>query len=204
MGRLKRSRVIIAVVALALVSSLVALLVLFRPRPPLPVAPNALDTSHGPAFDLRVEKPRQARPLFGILPTKVEEKLFGGGELRFDNTRPGATVVRFSPDRLELRADGWDLSLVTDAAGRVTPETRLLFPIVLGEKQRALRCRPADFARGYLRTTKGAVVSDGSFVVELAICENAESGKVIEWPPAPLTVRGSFAGLTQNTTRDQK
>jgi hypothetical protein len=36
---------------------------------------------------------------------------------------------------------------------------------------------------------------DGRFLVELAACKNAESGKAIEWPPAPLTVRGSFNGL---------
>ncbi len=39
---------------------------------------------------------------------------------------------------------------------------------------------------------------DGRFQLELAICENVETGKVIEWPPAPLTVRGSFAGVPQD------
>lgn len=206
MGRVKRSRIIIVIVALALVASLLVVLLIFRARPPEPVAPTALDTSQGPAFDVRVEKPRGARPLFGIFPTKWEEKLFGGGELRFDNTKPGATVVRFAPGRLELRAEGWDLSLVTDADGRVTPGTRLLFPILLAEKQRTLRCRPADPATGYIRTSKraGSEVSDGSFVVELAVCENAETGKVIEWPPAPLTVRGSFAGLPPEIPRQPK
>jgi hypothetical protein len=35
----------------------------------------------------------------------------------------------------------------------------------------------------------------GSFVVKLAICENARSGKIANWPPAPLTVHGSFDRL---------
>lgn len=196
MSKFTRTRVTFAVIAVAVVSGLAALL-LFRPRPPEPVAPTVLDTSQGPAFDVRVEKPRRSRPLFGIFPSNWEEKLFGVAELRFDNATPGATVVRFAHDRLELRADSWDLSLVTDTDGRVTPETRLLFPIRLAEKQRNLRCRPSDPATGSIRSSKraGTEVSDGSFTVELAICENAETGKVVEWPAAPLTVRGSFAGL---------
>jgi hypothetical protein len=36
-----------------------------------------------------------------------------------------------------------------------------------------------------------------AFLVELATCENADSRKTIEWPPAPLTVRGNFEGLPQ-------
>ena len=34
----------------------------------------------------------------------------------------------------------------------------------------------------------------GRFLIELATCKNAESGKAIEWPAAPLTVSGSFVG----------
>jgi hypothetical protein len=51
----------------------------------------------------------------------------------------------------------------------------------------------------------GAEVLDGSFLVELAACEDAETGKVLDteaganpgdaWPEAPLTLRGSFEGL---------
>ena len=59
-----------------------------------------------------------------------------------------------------------------------------------------LDCRPADRATGYLNTTTraGSDKLGGRFLVELAICKNAESGKTINWPPAPLTVRGSFVG----------
>jgi hypothetical protein len=60
-----------------------------------------------------------------------------------------------------------------------------------------LDCRPADRASGYLRTTKRAGSEDlgGSFLVELANCKNAESGKTTNWPPRPLTLRGRFQDL---------
>jgi hypothetical protein len=53
---------------------------------------------------------------------------------------------------------------------------------------------------GYLHATAraGPDVLDGRFLVELATCENAETGKVIKWPPAPLTVRGKFEGLPRD------
>jgi hypothetical protein len=86
-----------------------------------------------------------------------------------------------------------------DGEGHVASGTHLVYTMILAEKQRTLRCRPADGAPGYLRTTTrvGSDALDGRFLVELATCENVETGKVIEWPPAPLTVRGSFAGLPQ-------
>jgi hypothetical protein len=37
--------------------------------------------------------------------------------------------------------------------------------------------------------------------MQLAICENAETGKTVNWPAAPLVVRGRFAGLPRG--RDQ-
>jgi len=69
------------------------------------------------------------------------------------------------------------------------------------------RCRPADPAKGYLHasTRPGSDVLDGRFLVELAKCENAETGKILDteaggdpgqaWPSSPLTLRGSFQGL---------
>jgi hypothetical protein len=153
----------------------------------------------GPSFEARVEKPRIARPLFGILPVRLEERLEPGGELRFDHTSPGAKIGSVRPNRLELSADGWDLLVETDGQGRIARGTRLVYKMALAEKQRTLRCRPADRATGYLRATPrvGSDALDGRFLVEFAACENAETGKDIEWPPAPLTVRGSFGGLPQ-------
>lgn len=36
-----------------------------------------------------------------------------------------------------------------------------------------------------------------NIALALATCENADSGKAIEWPLALLTLNGSFAGLPQ-------
>jgi hypothetical protein len=190
---MKTPLIIIALAALALLVCLVWLV----SRPDVPTTTNGSDASRSPSFEVHVEKPRLGRFLFGILPTKLEAKLFGGGELRFDHTSRGAQIGSVGHDRLELRADGWDLFIETDGEGRVTAGTRLVFPIELAERQRTLRCRPADGAVGYLDVTTraGSDVLDGRFLVELATCENVETGKVIEWPPAPLTLRGSFAGL---------
>jgi len=118
-------------------------------------------------------------------------------ELEFGPTSPGAAIGTVTPDRLELRADGWDLSLQTDRQGRIAPGTRLVFPLGLGGRHVTLRCRPKGPSTGYLRTTPrpGAGELGGTFLVKLAICENAASGKTPNWPPAPLTVQGSFAGL---------
>jgi hypothetical protein len=95
---------------------------------------------------------------------------------------------------VELRADGWELSIETDGQAIVSSGTRLVFPLALGGRQVRLNCGPADRANGDLSTTTRAGSDQlvGRFLVEFAICKNADSGKAIEWPPAPLTVRGSF------------
>ena len=194
MGWMKKSKkTSLIVVALALLAGLVWL----GSRPDEPVGASVSETSRGPSFEVRVEKPRLARPLGGIFPTKLEAKLFGGGELRFDHASRGAQVGSVGHDRLELRADGWNLLIEADGEGRIAPGTHLVFPILLAERQRTLRCRPADGAVGYLHAAAraGSDHLDGRFLVELATCENAETGRAIEWPPAPLTLRGSFAGL---------
>ena len=197
MGGMKTSmKTSLIMIALALLVCLVWLVL----RPDEPVTPSVSDPSRSPSFAVNVEKPRLARFLFGILPTKLEAKLFGNGgylETAFDHASRGAKIGSVGHDRLELSADGWDLLIETDGEGKVGPGTRLVFPIELAERQRTLRCRPADRATGYLHATAraGSDVLDGRFLVELATCENAETGMVIEWPPAPLTVRGSFEGL---------
>ncbi len=194
------------IIALGLLACLVWL-VWLGSRPDEPVGESVSDTSRGPSFEVNVERPRMDRPFGGIFPTKLEAKLFGGGELRFDHASRGAKIGSVGHDRLELSADGWDLLIETDGEGRVAPGTRLVFPIEIAEKQYTLRCRPADRATGYLSTTTRAAsdVLDGRFLVELARCENAETGKILDteaggnpgdaWPSAPLTLRGSFEGL---------
>jgi hypothetical protein len=193
------------VIALALLACLVWLV----SRPGEPDATSVSDTSRGPSFEVRVERPRIDRFLYGIIPATIEEKLLGISELRFDHASRGAKIGSVGHDRLELSAEGWDLHIETDGEGRVAPGTRLVFPIEIAEKRWTLRCRPADRATGYLHaaTRAGSDVLDGRFLVELAACVNAETGKIIDteagansgeaWPSAPLTVRGSFEGLPQ-------
>ena len=188
-------KISLIIVVVALLACLVVLVLLSRPDEP--VAESVLDASQGPAFEVRVVVPRLARPLGGILPDSLVRKLDGTpSELRFDHTSRGAQIGSVGHNRVELSADGWDLLIETDGEGRVGPGTRLVFPLALGGTQLRLSCQPADRASGYLSTSKrpGSDELVGRFLVEFATCKNAESGKDIEWPPAPLTVRGSFAG----------
>ncbi|HLL15379.1 MAG TPA: hypothetical protein VK388_09965 [Pyrinomonadaceae bacterium] len=191
------------IIALALLACLVWLVW----RPGEPSAAIVPDASGVPSFEVHVEKPRMDRFLGGILPARVEEKLMGSGELRFGHASRGAWIGSVRHDRLELSADGWSLLIEADGEGMITSGTSLVFPIEIAEVLYTLRCQPADRASGYLRTTtrSGSDVLDGRFLVELASCVNAETGKILDteaggrpgdaWPSAPLTVRGSFAGL---------
>ena len=201
----KSVKKLLTIIALVLVLCLICI-VWLASRPDQSDTPSASDTSRGSSFEVRVEKPRMDRFLGGILPARVESKLFGG-ELRFDHASRGAKIGAVGPDRLELSADGWDLLIEADSEGRVAPGTRLVFPIEIAEKLWTLRCRPADRATGYLHANArtGSNVLDGSFLVELARCEDASTGKILDteaggnpgdaWPSAPLTLRGTFQGL---------
>jgi hypothetical protein len=194
------------IIALALLASLVWL-VWLGSRPDEPVAESVLDTSQGPAFKVRVVMPRSGLPLGGILPDSLVKKFDGTPhELRFDHTSRGAQIGSVGHDHLELSADGWDLFIEIDGEGRVAPGTHLVFPLGLGGRQVRLSCRPADRATGYLSTTTraGSDELDGRFLVELATCKNAESGKTTNWPPAPLTISGSFVGQPQRPSLEPK
>lgn len=195
MGGMKTSmKTSLIIIALALLACLVWL----GSRPYEPVGASVSEASRGPSFEVRVVMPRSGLPLGGILPDALVEKLDATPrELRFDHTSRGAQIGSVENDRLELRADGWALFIETDGEGRITSGTHLVFPLGLGGRRVRLDCRPADRATGYLRTTPRAGSDElgGRFLVELATCKNAESGKAIEWPPAPLTVSGSFEGL---------
>jgi hypothetical protein len=197
MGGMKRSmKTSLIIIALALLACFVVLRSR-RNEPDTQVGPveaNGSETSRGPSFEVHVVKPLSARPLFGLL------GLLGindDSELRFDHTSSGAAIDSVGHDRLELSAESWDLFIEINGEGRIAPGTHLVFPLELGGRQVKLRCRPANPGIGHLQITTRTGSDDfsGSFVVELATCENAESGKPIEWPPAPLTVRGRFAGL---------
>jgi hypothetical protein len=194
------------ITALALLVGLACLIWLVS-RPDEPVTASIPNTSRVPVFEVQVEKPRMDRFLGGILPTRLEARLLGGGELRFDHASRGAKIGSVGHDHVELSADGWNLSIEIDGKGQIAPGTRLLFPIEIAEKQWTLRCRPADRAVGYLHSAARAEsdVLDGRFLVELAACVDAGTGKTLDteaggnpgdaWPSSPLTLRGSFAGL---------
>ena len=111
---MKTSLIIIALALLVCLGGLVWLV----SRPNETGGPNVSGTSRGPSFEVNVEKPRMDRFLGGILPTGIEAKLIGG-ELRFDHASPGAKIGRVGNDRLELRADGWDLLIETDGKGGI-------------------------------------------------------------------------------------
>lgn len=185
------------VVALALLVGFV----LVGLRPDEPDVLTSSDTSGTPVFAFKVVKPRMARPVFGILPLKLEEKLEPGAERLFDQTSPGTRIGNISSNRIELSADDWSLAIETDSAGKLTAETHLVYTMTLAEKVRKLRCRPDNPATGHFLATPRISRDklDGRFRVELATCEDTETGKVIEWPPRPLTVRGSFKGLPLST-----
>lgn len=157
-----------------------------------PDIPGATD---GPGFSVVVVKPLSSRPIFGLLPGGIIG--LPPSVLRFDQTSPGAEIVDVGDDRLELRADGWELVLVTDGAGQVAPGTHLVFSLELANRVRTLRCRPADEASGAFETgtREDSDALNGEFLFELVSSEDAETGKALEWPSRPLTVRGRFAGL---------
>ena len=163
-------------------------LVVIRSRPDEPAGAGSPASPRGPSFEVRVVKPLSARPLFGLLPT---------ADPKFDHASPGARTGRVGRDRVELLADGWDLSIATDDDGAIAPGTRLVFSLELGGRHQTLRCLPEKPAVGDLRITTDAASGElgGSFRVELATCRNAANGKVVNWPPAPLTVVGTFDRL---------
>ncbi len=176
-------------------------------RPDEPTAASVSETSPSPSFEVRVAIPRMGRPLGGILPDWVVKKMDGTpSELRFDHKSSGAQIRSVEDGRVELRADGWEFFMEIDGEGKVAPVTHLVFPVALGGRHLRLNCRPADGAKGYLSTStrpdSGDVVAH--FLVELTTCKNVESAKISQWPPAALTVRGSFVGQPQPPSPEPK
>ena len=124
---IKTSLIIFALALLVVVACLVWLG--SRPNEPdEPVASNASEVSRGTSFEVNVGRPHMDRPFGGILPTKLEAKLFGG-ELRFNHASRGARIGGIGDDRLELSADGWDLLIETDGEGRRRPLPRRARPL---------------------------------------------------------------------------
>jgi hypothetical protein len=159
---------------------------------------SAANATGGPAFEVRVERPifNGARP-----PWEIPGVILGLSERgpRFDQTSGGASVINVGKDRLELYADGgWNIFILADGEGRIASGTHLQFPIKLGTRLLNFDCRPADHPSGQLITNTSANAGEinGSFVVDVVTCINTKSGKTAAWPYEPLTIRGSFSGLT--------
>lgn len=188
----KLSCTLVALGLLAGLAGVVYFSVLYRPdRPVATVVPGS---SAGPAFVVQIIRPRLGLPLGGILPPS----LFGHeSHVGFDSTSAGASIGVVGPGHLEFGADAWDLVLVFDADGRVDRRTEVVFELLFEERLRRLRCRPADPVVGTLRATTLAESAElsGSFDVELARCEYAETGEPLGWPPKPLVLHGSFDRL---------
>jgi hypothetical protein len=193
----KPSWVVIAVGLLAGFAGLVSF-ALVGYRPDRPVATIVPGSSSGPAFVVQLIRPRLGLPLGGVIPPR----LFGlEAHLGFESTSAGAFVGSVDPGRLEVGADDWDLVIVVDADGQVSGETEVVFDLMFEERLLKVSCRPGDPAIGTLGTT-GSVASgelSGSFDIELARCEEADTGRPLGWPPRPLVLHGSFDRLPLNT-----
>ena len=162
-------------------------------RPDSPKSTISPGSSSEPNFVVQVIRPREALPLGGLLPPQF----FGvDAQLGFDSATEGA-MHRVSQEKVELGADGWKLELVLDSDGRVSAETEIVFTLVFQERDRKVRCRPNDPVIGRLKTIKlkdsGGL--SGYFDVELSVCEDAETGRPLGWPPKPFVLHGSFDRL---------
>jgi hypothetical protein len=194
----KKSRKLFPLGILAAIA-LIFLSTLFLYQPDRPVDHIVPGSSSGPAFVVQIIRPRMGLPLGGILPPQ----LFGlDATLGFETSSPGADLGKVEAKHIELTADDWQLVLVLDAEGRVTPETQVVFEFLFEENLRTVRCRPADPAIASCNTTMLAEASElsGSFDIELARCEDAKTGERINWPPEPLRLYGSFDRLPLRKT----
>ena len=190
-------KLLIIIIALVLLGGGAVLLRLRRDR----VSASQVDAANatgGPAFEVNVEAPM----LSGRPPWEVPGVILGLSERgpKFDQTSSGARVIYVGKDRLELNADGWNIFIVADGEGRIASGTHLQFPIKLGNRPLNFDCRPADRPTGHLITSTNATSGEinGSFVVDVVTCINTKSGKTAAWPYEPLTIRGSFSGLTND------
>ena len=163
-------------------------------RPDRPVATIAPGSSVGPDFVVQVIRPRMGLPLAGIVPPAW----FGfEGHLGFDARSAGASVGAVGPDRLVLRAAGWDVELAGDGRGGVTDASAVVFELLFEGRVRRVRALPGDPAVGTLELagTPGGGGFSGHFDIELARCLDAATGEDLGWPPQPFVLHGSFDRL---------
>ena len=202
---MRGKKLLMIIIALALV---LAGTVALRLRREEPIGPSVSETSRsigGPAFEVQVEMPAFNS---GRAPWEIPGVILGYDRgPRIDQASPGAQVGKIAPNHIELSADGgWDVLIGTDGEGRLAQGTYVAFPVKLGGRPLKFNCRPKDPTVGYLHTTArtGSDELEGNFQLEVAVCTNAASGKTAAWPYQPLKVRGNFAGLKRDESGVKK
>jgi hypothetical protein len=163
-----------------------------RRSPDAPIATIVPGSSAEPSFVVQVIRPREALPIAGLLPPHW----FGvDAELGFDSKSAGSSYT-LENEMLKLSGANVELHLVYDAMGKIQPETEIVFDVIFEEKIRRVRCRPGNPVVGtFGRREMAPTEFSGNFAIELPICEDADTGKSLGWPPKPFILRGSFDGL---------
>ncbi len=161
-------------------------------RPDAPVGTIEPGSSAKPSFVVQVIRPREGLPLGGLLPPQ----LFGvDAELGFDSESADASYA-LEEEMLRLSGANWELHLVCESSGQVQPESELVFDLVFEGQVRRVRCKPEDPPAGtFWKSEIAPGEFSGGFSIQLPICEDADTGESLGWPPKPLILRGSFDRL---------
>lgn len=183
---------------LVLVISL--LFIFYKPDRPLPRIEPA--SSSEPTYVVQIIRPRLGLPFAGLLPPQM----FGNdAHLGFDSKSAGAEIRSVESGRIELAAEDWELVLAFDEDGKVTSKTLVAFELLFEDRRRKVRCRPAEPIIGTLEIVKleDNTELSGSFDIELAPCNDAETGKSLGWPSKPLILHGSFDRIPIGQVADE-
>ena len=161
-------------------------------RPDSPIATIVPGTSAEPSFVVQVIRPREGLPLGGLLPPQ----LFGvDAELGFDSESVDSSYT-LENEILKLSGGNWELRLVYDAVGQIQPESEIVFDLNFEDQTRRVRCKPGNPPVGTFERSEFAPDEfSGNFTIQLSICEDAETGQSLGWPPKPLILQGSFDRL---------
>lgn len=164
---------------------------LYRPDRDIPmIVPGSSGES---TFNVQIIRPREGLPLGGLLPPQY----FGAdADLGFDSTGEAASY-NIENNLLELRGDDWEVRLIFDNDGQIDSESEIFLNIKFRDQVRRVRCSPGDSVVGVVELIdlEGSNELSGRFELELPICDDAETGNPLGWPPKPFVLRGSFDRL---------
>ena len=163
-------------------------------QPDRPVATIEPGSSAGPSFVVQVIRPRLGLPIGGLLPLNWFEQ---EEHIGFNSKSEGASVGIASSGSLELNADGWDLDFVIDEHQHLAAGSEVVFEFIFEGRPRRVRGRFGNPAVGTFTMTQlsGGAELSGSFDLEIAGIEDADTGEALGWPPKPLILHGSFDRL---------